>query len=67
MAETLAAWRTDDFRYDNLAPAAERQAQRKELAAWIKEQFARIQAGKEPQMDIKKGMIEPGRWQIDAP
>ena len=44
----ICEWRTDDYSYDSKAPIAERQKALRQLAEWLKRQFALIKAGKKP-------------------
>jgi hypothetical protein len=47
-AEMITFWHGGRPEYDTLARDADRRAQRKQLATWLKEQFSLIEAGKKP-------------------
>ena len=67
IAELLAELRTDNFKYDSMAPDEDRANAREKLKPWLKEQFALIKAGKKSQIKEKAEPIHVGEWHIDTP
>jgi hypothetical protein len=65
-AEVVMDWRSDDMRFENLAPDEMRRTLRKQAVVWLKEQFALIQAGKPTELKAPEPLYF-GRWHIDAP
>ncbi|MBM4030820.1 MAG: hypothetical protein FJ291_03445 [Planctomycetes bacterium] len=69
-AQTIAAWRTDKFAYDDGSPPAERARKREELKAWLRRCFEAIQAGRAPDMKQPPLPLFPprrGEWRLDTP
>ncbi|MGD0089898.1 MAG: hypothetical protein ABSE73_08250 [Planctomycetota bacterium] len=68
IAKAIAHWRQDNgYHYETLAPDDERAKEREALKGWLKEQFALLKAGKNPEMNTNPPPIERQRWKIDAP
>ena len=68
VATLTSAWRTDAWRFDEMAPLAERKAGRQKMKAWLKEQFARIREGKPSAIAPDPGGVrDVNQWVIDAP
>jgi hypothetical protein len=59
-AKELEEWRTDGWKFDEKADEKDRQKAREALKTWLKEQFARIKAGKKPAMKTEPQRI--WRW-----
>jgi hypothetical protein len=66
-ADMVVRWQLGNKSYDVLAPDAVRAAERRRLAAWLRQQFALIQAGKPPAMRTRAEPLVRGEWQVDAP
>jgi hypothetical protein len=68
VAKWLSVWRKDGWRFDEMAPLAERKAGRQKMKAWLKEQFALMRQGKPSAIVPDPGPVHHGdQWFIDAP
>jgi hypothetical protein len=66
VADFVADWRADKWKFESLAPEDERKARREELKPWLKRQFAKIKAGQKPDMRPAPSLVH-GEWRLDAP
>jgi hypothetical protein len=67
MADAVAEWRSDGYRYESLGPDDQRAKERDKLKNWVAEQFELIKAGKPHGIKMPQGPLRPSRWQLDAP
>ncbi len=65
-ADVVMDWRSDDMRYERLAPDEMRRALREQARVWLKEQFAFIKAGSPTQLK-SPAPLHFGGWHVDAP
>ena len=65
-ASAIAGWRTDKYSYDEFRPVEQRRADREKLKQWLKEQFALVQAGKQPAIS-PAGHVQGSHSTLDAP
>lgn len=67
-AMVIAQWRTDKYSYDITTPAQQRKAGREKLKPWLKDQFALVLAGKQPEAISKPAPLpHVGQPFVDAP